>query len=498
MRFHLFNTFRNKLLVFIIFIIIILSSTSFLSFYFSKASSNQYKDMIKLLYQYNDLSNYINGAVSTLEDYIKKDSSDTKKSYNTDIEECLKIVNHIASISDSEEMYYQVIGLKSLIQTFDDNNQELIKIVDSKDGKNFLDDLMNSKRLYNYINDKIVKLNTRQIVRGNDKYEDIVHRVEVYGIIIILITAGIFLLSVLFSIGFTNIVASPVKKLTRYAKEISTGNFDIEDIQSGTTEEISILTSVLNTMKCSIKRMIEEIKEKGLIEAKLQEKEVENLKIANALKSAELKMLQSQINPHFLFNTLNSISRMAYLEGSENVVKLIEAVSDMLRYNIRKNDKPETLEGEIQNLKRYIFIQETRFSGKLKVNLNVSTANSSLPIPCLTLQPLVENSIVHGLQQYDYNGTVSINVYDMDSKVFIDIIDNGIGMDEVKMADIFHMREEYDSQTSTGIGIRNVVSRMKAFYKSDDCFEIESNLGEGTRIRLKLCVNAEKEAGAVV
>ena len=286
-------------------------------------------------------------------------------------------------------------------------------------------------------------------------------------------------------IRFSKRISIPIVELTNYAEKITVGNFDTKDLSLKTSNEIEILTVSLNKMKNEIREMFNEIKEKSLLEAKLKETELENLKISNELKNTEIQVLQAQINPHFLYNTLNSISRLAYLSNNHEIVTLIESLSEMLRYNLNKIDRSITLREEIENLKNYIYIQKVRFGQKLIVNFDVTTAHLDISMPCLILQPLVENSIIHGLKPYDYSGEINIKIYDAGGEVVIEIQDNGVGISMETLQDLSQNAYQDDNTQQSGIGFQNVMARLKDFYKSARCLSVRSKEGEGTTITLR-------------
>ncbi|MGI6143455.1 MAG: sensor histidine kinase [bacterium] len=239
------------------------------------------------------------------------------------------------------------------------------------------------------------------------------------------------------------------------------------------------------------------IAEKGvasLIQQQLHEQNIrlmEEMKsraeLERALKEAELMALQSQINPHFLFNTLNTISRLALLEGADKTQEVVFALAELLRGSLRKTGQSAPLKEELDYIRNYLLIQQTRFPDRIKVEFDVEEDCLNSEIPLLTLQPLVENAIVHGLEPKEAGGKLWIRIIRLGDEVQIEIIDDGLGMpadvvEEIKKLD----RSRTGRCHVTGIGVNNVVKRLQYHFGDDFRWKIQSKIGQGTHITIYL------------
>lgn len=202
---------------------------------------------------------------------------------------------------------------------------------------------------------------------------------------------------------------------------------------------------------------------------------------------ARMLALQAQMNPHFLYNTITIISIKAEDNEDPDVVAMCESLTAMLRYIAQDSPRGVTLAGEIEHLKQYLFLMETRFPEKLHYSLNLETGMELLTIPKLTIQPLVENCFKHGFKQTP-PWNLTIRGWTEDERWFISIEDNGIGFKEDA---ILHFMEEfYDTETMTpaeptdNIGIHNILHRLKIYYKANACFEIVNLTDGGCRITI--------------
>ena len=307
----------------------------------------------------------------------------------------------------------------------------------------------------------------------------------------IMIIISAVLLNVTLAVFFAYRLTKPLIELAQSADKIAGGTFDVNPVITQTDDEINVLTNAFNKMATNIKKYVDEIKKQAEVETKLKKQEMENLKMKNLLKDAELKSLQSQINPHFLFNTLNAASQLAMLEGADKSSEFIENVAQLFRYNLRKLDEPITLEEEIDHAMKYMYIIQVRFGDKVKFQTNIDQKLLDVKLPCTVIQPIVENAFIHGLSKRDGNGTISLVVRAENGKALVEIIDDGEGMDEAKIESLILAGNEPELVRghATGMGMYNVISRLKLFYNiedSRDIIKIESETGLGTTVTLQI------------
>ncbi|MFF2445617.1 sensor histidine kinase [Neobacillus sp. NPDC058068] len=278
---------------------------------------------------------------------------------------------------------------------------------------------------------------------------------------------------------FSNDITRPIVTLTNAAREISSGNFE-RNIDIRTNDEMNFLGSTFNQMRINLKKLIAEMQIKAKVERELQEHKL-------LLKESELKTLQSQINPHFLFNTLNTLTKKAYLENATETSNLIISVSDLLRYNLKSMDISTTIQNELKGLEDYLTIQKARYEERVQYSIHADEECLSFNLPSLTLQPFVENALIHAIEPFPEGGNIAIRIRNMGIHNIIEIEDNGPGIPHETIQSIIkgYSQIEYKGH-STGIGIHNVIRRLQLFYGVNDIIEIESRENQGTRIILKL------------
>jgi two-component system LytT family sensor kinase len=256
------------------------------------------------------------------------------------------------------------------------------------------------------------------------------------------------------------------------------------DVKVFTKDRLIAATEMLNIFS----NYIVELGINNLMQQRLLEEERLRLQLENTLHAMELKVLQSQLNPHFLFNTLNTAARLSYLENAERTGEIIYSLANLLRYSLRNLEQFVTLKEEITYIQHYLHIQKARYQDQLKTAIDVPEKLQDILVPVMTLQPLVENAIIHGLEQKEDNWKLKIKAYEEQVLVVIEIIDNGVGMDNKTLKELNNFTRKGKGHI-TGIGIPNVDIRIKRYFGSQYGIEVDSRLEDGTITRLTLPKN---------
>lgn len=295
-------------------------------------------------------------------------------------------------------------------------------------------------------------------------------------------------------------LTQPLMDISRVALRVARRDFDVPLFNKNTNNEIGNICRAFDRMIISIREYIDTIWEKARTEAELREKEIE---MQALYTDAQLKALQNQINPHFLFNTLNTGAQLAMMEGADKTCYFIEQVSDFFRYNIQKQSQTATIDEELGLVDSFVYIMKVRFGNRLNFTKDIPEQSFNDLIPTMTLQPLVENCIKHGLK--NEQGEVSLSVEVADRYITISISDNGSGMPEtIKKsvfdavasettrlpADIFPDNPDSISAQGdkhTGTGLINVFLRLKLYFHRDDIYNITANdNGIGTKFIIRI------------
>ncbi len=206
------------------------------------------------------------------------------------------------------------------------------------------------------------------------------------------------------------------------------------------------------------------------------EKEILEKKIIDL----EAKNMSLVINPHFLFNTLNCIARIAYFEHSHTTEELIYCLSDLLRYNLKQEDQLHTIGSEIDNIEKYLYIQKIRFKNRLEYEINISDKIKSYRIPNMVIQPIVENALIHGITPKRDGGKICINAEEDKNQIIISIIDNGNGFSKSVLEGI------RQAENTSGLGFRSTDNRLKRYYGDEFGLEIVKSDYSGSTITITI------------
>ena len=189
--------------------------------------------------------------------------------------------------------------------------------------------------------------------------------------------------------------------------------------------------------------------------------------------------MHSQLNPHFIYNTLESISWVAYENDVSEISEVVISLSEILKYSIKHSDEYVTFDDEIRMLKNYIYIQKFRFEDKFSVNYEIEEELLKYKTIKFTFQPFVENALVHGFRNIRNQGLITIRLYSHEDDIYAEIEDNGCGMDVLTMSKI-------DEIKTSGIGIHNVNRSLQLRFGNQYNIDISSDWGKGTLIRLRI------------
>ncbi|OOM82461.1 sensor histidine kinase YpdA [Clostridium puniceum] len=300
------------------------------------------------------------------------------------------------------------------------------------------------------------------------------NKVTTNSIVVILITI-IFALFII--IYFSKTISERVDILRREMHRVVNGDFYIVSRIEG-SDEIGQLYQDLKTMIKSIKQLIEEV----YIE-KIQKEQ-----LRASQKEAEFKMLANQINPHFLYNTLETIRMKAFCNGDKEIADIVKKLGKIMRRNLEVSGKSVSLKSELDLIESYLQIQAMRFEGMVKYELNIESSvnQDEYEILPLLLQPVVENAFVHGLEEKREKGTIIIDILEKDECLIIKINDNGVGLEPKKLEKINKKLVLSEENNGKSIGMINVNQRIKIRYGKQYGLNIESEFGKGTTVTLSL------------
>ncbi len=295
------------------------------------------------------------------------------------------------------------------------------------------------------------------------------------GIILILISAACIVIGVILAFYFSKTVTKPIEHLSRKMSKQNGENLSPSTQYLDRTDEIGVLYNEYNSMIEALDTAIKTNYQNKLISL-----------------DAQMKSLEARINSHFLFNTLEAINSIASIEGSKRITTMAMSLGNMFRYAIKTQSELVTLQDEIDHIMDYISIQQIRFSNRFVFRLSVPEQMRNLKVLKLILQPIVENSFSHGLQNCQYGHRIHVYGFLREDYFLIYIVDDGKGMFPEQLMELNESLleepefKELGHRTNQSIGLKNINTRIELYYGKGYGLSVQSRYGTGTMIRIKL------------
>jgi len=302
---------------------------------------------------------------------------------------------------------------------------------------------------------------------------------------IIMLCAIVILVLTVLTIFISFDIVKPINRLVKGMKKVQSGESNVH-IKDDRGDELGFLNKAFNEMSSEINHLVNWVYREQLTR-----------------KEAELKALQSQINPHFLFNTLEAINWLAQLNNVPEISSTVSDLSDLMEGSIGRDDRLITIKEEFTYADKYISLQKRRFGDRIELVKNIQPEVNSIKIPRLLIQPLIENAVYHGIERIRSKGVITLNAEKLEDCVSIEVIDNGAGMEREDLEQL-NARLSMDNDTyfkslsdkkSKSIGIENVNRRIKLFYGESYGLKIESEAGKYTKAVVIIPFNISTEGG---
>lgn len=279
-------------------------------------------------------------------------------------------------------------------------------------------------------------------------------------------------------------IVNPIERLAALSRRIAQNDFSGEDIVIDNQDEMGDLVTAFNKMKRATMGYITALEEKHEITARLHTEELERVEMEKILEATRLEVLKSQINPHFLFNTLNMIACMAKLEEADTTERMITAMSNLFRYNLKTSETEIPLAQELKIVDDYLYIQQMRFGNRIRYKKELRVDENKVIIPSFSLQPIVENAIIHGISKKEQGGMIYIRVWDKGGVIVISVADTGLGVSAERLEELkAACRERRTSRI--GIGLGNIYKRLHMMYEEAD-LKLYGKEGKGMIIQMEI------------
>lgn len=291
-------------------------------------------------------------------------------------------------------------------------------------------------------------------------------------------TIMLILASLMLCIFLANIlakgIAGPIKRTSKAMQQFAEGDFSVR-LPEGRRDEIGAMNSVFNQTIEKIEQLIKQVVEMETVN-----------------KDIEFQALQAQINPHFLYNVLDTINWMARKKGEDNICRMVTSISSLMRASISNKRSMVYIREEIKYVQDYLYIQETRYGDKFTSYIEVDERLNELEIPKMTIQTLVENAVVHGVENATWDCFLYVSGEITDGMAVFTVKDDGVGMSQEQLEKLMGTEEEPDHEaerTHTHLGVYAVRKRLNYVYQNKARMSITSEAGKGTQVILEIPMN---------
>jgi two-component system, sensor histidine kinase YesM len=465
---------RNKIILSFLIIIIVLSSINVASIISSIDQYQRYNAIVSNITTASSMNSNFKAEIDSVmyriiagnlqfeegrQYKIIEDATNSIHSIinNTNTTEGRTKLNIVLNAMHTLTGYVDVIGKQIKEKKTVEENEQVLEEIHSVSG--VVDDKTRDFMLYELA--RIGSVNA-QIQQSSDSW--LLTEVVVMGFV--------FIFSILAVWFIASAISKPIRALQIMTTSVGEGNLDVR-VESSNKDEITALGKSFNRMTEQLKELIEK-----------ERREQENL------KKAEMKALQAQINPHFLYNTLDAIVWMAEANKSKEVIKIVGALSSFFRTTLSKGRDWITVNNEVEHVRSYLTIQKVRYNDILDYRIDVDQAMMDYSILKLTLQPIVENALYHGIKNKRAKGVIMIKGRMQEGGLMVfTITDDGIGMTPERLAEV--QAELNDEQgemvvNESGFGLNNVHKRIKLYYGPEYGLAVESSVNTGTRVTITI------------
>ena len=303
--------------------------------------------------------------------------------------------------------------------------------------------------------------------------QDILFNISVLTKFLLLICFIVLLVSILCTAVISRYFYRPIGILKSSMHQVKDGNLSVT-IAETRKDDFQDIYDTFNDMTCRLEQLIQTVAEERTLN-----------------ESAELRLLQEQLNPHFLYNTLDSIYSIAKIHKEEQIAEIVAAMSRFFRVSLSNGKNIVTMAEAADIARSYLIIQKIRFGNRINYSIEIEEGLVKIQVPKLLLQPIVENSIYHGIERKKGGGTIQIRISFLDEFCCIKVSDDGIGMETEQLEEI--KKQLYSDEACQYFAVRNLAKQLRILYKGKEKIRIDSKIGEGTCVTILLPVTMEGE-----
>ena len=440
--------------------------------------------------QLNTISTYLSNMEAALEDYMRYRTFESIDSYYHFQALTEDSASYLQEYPSTDAIKHREFIVYQLISSFFKYSLGAVTSLRANNADGAMEFYKKSMSCYSILQSEIEDLNMILLQRNAEIYRASHGQYSSYVRVSIAFIILFFVLILAILYISLSIITSPLMEISHVANRVAHMDFDVPLFNNQDDGEIGIICRAFDRMIVSIREYVDKIWEKAAQENELREKEME---MRELYADAQLRALQNQINPHFLFNTLNTGAQLAMMEGADKTCYFMEQVADFFRYNIQQKGPVATIDEELSLVDSYVYIMKVRFGDRIEFIKKVMAEKYDTLLPRMTLQPLIENCMKYGLKEA--KGRIELSIEKEIYRILIKISDNGCGFPQDLKEKLLRgegapaardSRTVRDTDSGTGTGLVNVISRLRIYFHRSDVFDILTNEQGGTTFLLRI------------
>lgn len=481
------QTVRSRIIVILVVTAVLLATGFIASVLQSARVMTIYERMASYQLLASGIYIKLSDTAAALEDRLRTRSPENVARYSKTYAQLLRDTFEYEDISRDRAAFRAVVDFRFMVQTYVEAANAAVAYSSDGDITRSNQSYLEARRVQQLINDylpRIFEVQASDVSRMAEQARMERRRSLILSAIVTVVILSVSVVVVFqISVGITR----PTAKLVAAAGQVAIGNWDyrVETIEA--KNEMRLLGVAFNDMLDKIQAQMDQLRQERLDDQVQFNEKLDEQRTEALLKSAQLKALQARINPHFVFNTLNTITQSAYLENSRKTAEITEAFASLMRFNLEHFDGVVTLEQEFANLGDYTFLQRIRSEGRIAIDAAMEEELAHEFVPGLIIQPLVENSIQHGMGELGRTGEISVTATSSGDHYTLTVEDNGLGMTPEALSQargfaVGNFKGEYGDH----IGVRSVFERLHLYSNDLADIRVDSKRGLGTTIQMTL------------
>lgn len=478
------TSLKNKIGIFAAAVILVMGLAAAFTVSIVNFSLGSFNEILDDNSRCHDFQEAMDLEIQAFEKYIRDRGEETHEEYVT---ACVRTERCISSLPFDyrrigENRYARTWNVKNGYEGYRALRDEVAAM---RTGElDFVRNLSKVYRMQEYLQEYASRLVSVTLEAGNESYQEKVPVFVNMPLMILVASAAMMIVVLFLTKLLSDTLVRPLVVMAQSVGNMAKNDFGGQELSVSNKDEMGDLVHAFNQMKLVTKNYISTLKANNEMAALLHQEELERVEMEKQLDAARLENLKNQINPHFLFNTLNMIACSAKLEEAATTERMITSMSNLFRYNLKTSEQVVSLAGELKVVRDYMYIQQMRFGDRIRYEEEIDADEETVRIPAFTLQPVVENAIIHGIGKKEEGGTIRLRVLDGVDRVIISVADDGLGMGPEKLE---ALREALKGTGTArvGIGLGNIYRRLQMMYEDAD-FKIESSENGGTVVWMEI------------